>query len=167
MDMPIVVTFRLTREETVDVIRRNMLGRKMILLVLVLLAYMGVSPLATYFLKHAENPAYAFPGSGLGYMAACFGVILYLVWLAPILAARKIPASARDREQTYRFSEEQADLPGKVLDWKDGLRVRESGRYFFLHQDPKTMHVIPRRAFASAADLDAFRDLVARKLRRS
>jgi hypothetical protein len=156
----IAVTFTLTRAEYASAIRQNMLRAKMILLVLAILVYMGISPFVTYVLKHSEDPAFAFPRSGLAYTVACFGMITYLVWVAPILAVRRM--GARDQEQTFKFSEESATFP-----WKDWVQVRESGRFFFLYPSPRAMHILPKRAFASTADLDAFRELVTRKLKKT
>ncbi len=161
----IVVTFTLTRAEYASAIRQSMLRAKMILLVLAILVYMGVSPFVTYFLKHSEDPAFGFPRSGLTYTLACFAMITYLVWVAPILAVRRM--NARDREQTFRFSEDTASSDNASFDWKDWVKVRESVRFFFLYPNAKAMHILPKRAFASTADLDAFRELVARKLKRT
>ncbi len=153
MNIPLTVTFTLTRDEYASAIRQSMLRAKWILLVLAILVYMGVSPFVTYFLKHSENPSFAFPRSGLAYTAACFAMIAYLVWVAPILAVRRI--RARDREQTLVLS-------GK----NDWVKVRETGRFFFLYPRAQPMHILPKRAFASAADLDAFRELVMTKEKR-
>jgi hypothetical protein len=161
----IVVTFTPTRDEYASAIRQSMLRAKMILLVLAILVYMGISPFVTYVLKHSENPAFAFPRSGLAYTVACFSMITYLVWVAPILAVRRI--GARNQEQTFRFSEETASSDNATFDWKDWVKVRESGRFFFLYPNAKAMHILPKRAFGSTADLDAFRELVVLKLKRS
>ena len=149
MSTPIVVTFTLTRDEYASAIRQNMLRAKWILLVLAILVYMGISPFVTYVLKHSEDPSFVFPRSGLAYTVACFGMITYLVWFAPILAVRRI--SDRNREQTLELSGEN--------DW---VKVRETGRFFFLYPRAQTMHILPKRAFASTADLDAFRELLKR-----
>jgi hypothetical protein len=162
---PIVVTFTLRRDEYASAIRQNMLRAKMILLVLAILVYMGISPFVTYVLKHSENPAFAFPRSGLAYTVACFSMITYLVWVAPILAVRRF--GARDQEQSFRFSEETASSGHATFDWKSCVKVRETGRFFFLYPGAKVMHILPKRAFASTADLDAFRELVTRKLNRT
>src|SRR3982751_6298228 len=106
----IAVSYTLTRAEYASAIRQNMLRAKMILLVLAILVYMGISPFVTYFLKHSENPAFVFPRSGLTYTLACFAMITYLVWVAPILAVRRLSAATRDQEQTFTFSEETAAL---------------------------------------------------------
>jgi hypothetical protein len=162
---PINVTFTLTRDEYASAIRQSMLRAKWILLVLAILVYMGVSPFVTYLLKHSENPAYVFPRSGLAYTVACFAMITYLVWVAPILAVRRI--GDRDQEQSFRFSEETASSSNATFDWKAWVKVRESGRFFFLYPNAQGMHILPKRAFASTADLDAFRELVTRKLKRT
>ncbi len=148
MNSPLTVTFTLTRDEIASAIRHNMLRAKMILLVLALLVYMGLSPFVTYLLKHSQDPAFAFPRSGLAYTAACFAMIAYLVWLAPLLAARRIA----NREQTLELSGEN--------DW---VKVRETGRFFFLTPRARTMQILPKRAFASTADLDAFRELLKKR----
>jgi len=161
----IVVTYTLTRAEYASAIRQNMLRAKMILLVLAILVYMGISPFVTYFLKHSENPAFQFPRSGLAYTAACFGMIAYLAWVAPILAVRRI--RTRDQEQIFEFSEDTASLSGKTFDWQAWVKVRETGRFFFLYPAKQGMHILPKRAFASTAEQDAFRELVTRKLKKT
>lgn len=171
MSTPIVVKFTLSPREYASAIRESMMKSKVILLVLALLLYMGISPTVTYLLKHSENPSVAFPSTGLLYMLGCLGMITYLVWAAPILAVRKLLSATRDREQEFRFDEEGSEVmnavsPGR-FDWKTWVRFRESGRFFFLYPTSRVLHIVPKRAFSSDAERAAFRNLLKLKLKRA
>lgn len=86
---------------------------------------------------------------------------------APRDVYRKLNPATRDLEQSFLFTEEGVDARLRTgeakLDWKMWMKFRESDRYFFLFQAQEQFTVLPKRAFAGAEDVDAFRELLKRK----
>lgn len=90
-------------------------------------------------------------------------------WLMP-RQARRIYAQTKSLQRVYRWwwNEEQlnysSDLANAIVPWADLVKWREGEEVFLLYPSNLTFYVFPKRVFANDAAVDAFRQLLQRKI---
>lgn len=94
-------------------------------------------------------------------------LVLLFGW-SPYAAYRRTNPGLRDMEQEFRFTEGGAEVRTGIaemkLDWKAWVRFKETRHFFMLFPNTTTMHILPKRAFASEEERIGFRDLLKEKL---
>ncbi len=75
------------------------------------------------------------------------------------------------RECTFTPSDEglsfkSVDVEGKKA-WSDYLKWKEGKSVFLLYMSDNLYQLVPKRFFATGADIDAFRDTLSRRVKRS
>jgi hypothetical protein len=171
MSDPIVIKFTLSRAELVRAIRLLMLRQKVLwLLIPVGLAWIG-SPFISYYAEWLNGQKAVFQPQGLVYTVIGIAFFVFLFGVVPGWSVRKMNPAIRDNPQEFRFTETEVDSINGVaqgkLDWKLWVRFGETKEFFLLYPNTQAANILPKRAFASTAEQDAFRELVARKLKRT
>ncbi|HXN54012.1 MAG TPA: YcxB family protein [Candidatus Acidoferrum sp.] len=99
--------------------------------------------------------------------------LLYLRFGAPYFAARTLFKNNANLKAAihYSISEDlviQEMATGRAeLRWSTFVRVREAPDLFLLYVQKQLAHPIPKRAYTSAQELSAFRDIVRRQVPRA
>lgn len=97
-------------------------------------------------------------------LAVVFFIPIILVFILPLLSARKILSSERNKRGTaYRFSDAgihvESHLAVADVKWGAILSVVETRTVFLLSPAPNVAHTVPLRCFANDSDLKAAREL--------
>jgi hypothetical protein len=99
--------------------------------------------------------------------------LVYLRFGAPYFAARTLVKNNANVKGAIRYSISedlvvQEMVTGRAeLRWSTFVRVRETSDLFLLYVQKQLAHPIPKRAFASAQEISAFRDIVRRQVPRA
>jgi hypothetical protein len=99
--------------------------------------------------------------------------LLYLRFGAPYFAARTVFKNNANLKAAihYSISEDlviQEMATGRAeLRWSTFVRVRETPDLFLLYVQKQLAHPIPKRAFANAQEISAFREIVRRQVPRT
>jgi hypothetical protein len=89
-----------------------------------------------------------------------------LLYGSPYLSARNLWKNSSNIRgvSRYSFSERGVDIQSPTaraeLQWASFVTVRETSDFFLLYVRKSMAHIVPKRAFASEADVTAFRALV-------
>ena len=161
MTSPIELRFTLTPEEVISSTRwltfRRLRPTFLILGILVL----GVAgAMAVIDLRRGRT-------GGLGWgslLLAWFALVFwYSMSLAPARTYRRLPATFREGEHFWRFSEDGAEYRGPTLEakflWSTWIAFAETHTCFLLLPQRHLAHMVPKRAFGSAEEVSLFRDL--------
>jgi hypothetical protein len=164
MSNPIRLKFILSPDEYADAIRQNLFRLPSLLIVSAMVVIATLTPMV---LLAAGRPTFNVGGSlACALVGATFVVSLY--WNGPRSAYRKLNPANRDQEQAFSFTEEGIDIRHATaeakLDWKSWIKFRENARFFLVYPAQRMFTIIPKRAFASPEEVDAFRELLKRKL---
>ena len=94
-----------------------------------------------------------------------FGIPLGFVFAVPLLTARKVVSDERIRKGiSYRFSEVGIHVESPVaksdLQWTAFRNVIEMRSAFLLLSGASLAHILPKRCFASEADIAAMRSML-------
>lgn len=101
------------------------------------------------------------------------GAALYIAFVLGILLPRKsrrVYEQRKDLQRPCSFSASDAGLLSSaegvtgLKPWSDYLKWKESDSTLLLYMSDHMYQIIPKRFFASAADLDAFRSVVGQKI---
>jgi YcxB-like protein len=90
----------------------------------------------------------------------------YAFFIAPYLSARKRFRTDPRLQQliSYTFSPSEIVIRASVgdsrLNWTAFAEVLETRKYFLLYPQSALAHVLPKRCFASQAEVEAFRQLL-------
>jgi hypothetical protein len=141
-----------------------------------------IAPMSQRFCHQAKLPLGALP-----IVLSCFGVALgqtevivlpvltlgvYLILSRYALFTRRLRKAYTkypnlQGEQHYEFSEahifSRAQYSDGNIGWRLITKYAESATLFAIQLAPRMFFIIPKRAFAEEAQLQAFRDLLARK----
>jgi hypothetical protein len=95
----------------------------------------------------------------------CGGCLLALPWLTRRALKKQFRQNpSRDCTIGWTFTEQslanETEGATASFTWKMLIEVKETAAGFLLFPQPRLAHWIPKHAFASAADVDAFRGLV-------
>ena len=164
MPGPIVVRFTMTKAEYLAAFRQHLFRSKPILLASAFFL-LGMSlPLITYLYCLGLGIRHSFSEAELVWPAVA-GVMLVLIFgCSPAVSYRKTNPSLRDQEQEYRFTEAGAEVRTGIsegrMDWKAWPRFKETPQFFMLFPSSTTIHILPKRAFASPEDQASFRAML-------
>ena len=93
-----------------------------------------------------------------------------MIWFIVPYKCRRAYAQRKDlqRECTFLPSEEglafkSADTEGEKR-WSDYLKWKEGKSVFLLYMSDNLYQLVPKRFFASEADIERFRDILTRKI---
>lgn len=173
MIAPIALKFTMTRAEYIRAVR-IMLLRQKVLWFLPLIAAMWIfGPLLSAWLTESmgQTPIRLEPVKFIAYAVAAVAVLTVVYGWSPIAAVNKMNPAIRDNPQEFRFTEGGIDcstgLTQSKVDWNLWVKFTESREFFFLYQHAQMAHILPKRAFASESEIAAFRDLLAKKIRKA
>ena len=161
MTSPLEVRFTLARAEVTSTIRwltwRKLRLPAMVLGVFALLVE-GAIVVLYAVTGRTQDLAWALPLPA--FFAATF---LYSAFVAPALAYRRLPRTFREGGHFWRFSDEGVEFRGPTVEakflWSTWIAFAESAECFLLFPQREQAHMIPKRAFASAEEIDRFRSL--------
>jgi hypothetical protein len=112
----------------------------------------------------ATGSDHALIAPGIVFVAFC----AYGLLLAPELRGRKI--ARLDHETTMSFSADgvraKTSTAESRMEWSNFTRLLHSHDVYLLQLRNRTMYIIPRRAFASADDINRFHELATRRIQR-
>ncbi|GAC1626569.1 MAG: hypothetical protein PVS2B2_10260 [Candidatus Acidiferrum sp.] len=94
-----------------------------------------------------------------------FGIPLIFVFVLPLLSAGKVIADERVKKGfSYTFSEAGIHVESSVaktdMQWAAILQTLETRSAFLLFPNANMAHTLPKRCFATAADITSMRDLL-------
>lgn len=168
MGNSIGVKFTLTPAEYSSAIRQHMLRQPASILVGVVATIVIMSPFCVLILEKLTGAELLVDAGSIVAAVVAAVVVLFLFVVAPKRAYGKLNPANRDQEQAFRFSEEGiesrcATAEGK-LDWKTWVKFKETGQFFLIYPSHQMFHLLPKRAFGAPQEMDAFRELLKRKL---
>jgi hypothetical protein len=83
--------------------------------------------------------------------------------------SRKAASEVEPQEISFIFSEMGVDkrtLHSEAkLEWKAYVKFSETDKFYFLHYSKRLADIVPKAAFATPQDVDAFRELLLRQVR--
>lgn len=142
--------------------RRSVGIAGLILLVLALLSSWML--FFTSIARGAEWTRWVIPG-GLLYLGLTFGVgIPY--------KCRRAYKQRKDLQRLCNYSASDAGLAfssegvAGTKPWTDYLKWKEGSKVFLIYMSDQLYQVMPKRFFSSESDVDAFRELLSRKIQR-
>ncbi len=110
-------------------------------------------------------------------LVVLFGLPVGIV-LGMILVVLTLPLKARRAIRKQRALQHDVEISwndqgastrslhgGATVPWEDFLGWKENNRVVLLYISESQFYVVPKRAFVDAASLEAFRELVARRIR--
>jgi hypothetical protein len=167
MPGPIQVKYTLSREEHSAAVRAHLVRMRMIWLITAVGLIWTFSPLLSALAWKLDGKTYPFgakdlvsPAIGLGFIALLYG------WV-PTTSYRKTNPAVRGKEQSWVFSEDGCTNVSAIaesrMDWKAWIKAVETRDFFLLYPAATIMHIVPKRAFSGAAEVDAFRELLKSK----
>jgi uncharacterized SAM-binding protein YcdF (DUF218 family) len=140
--------------------------------VLVILTVVGILALAASVLSLVHprpNQEWSEIAMNLKPLFLLVGGVLFFVFVVPLITAKKLVNNERIKAGiSYRFSPDGIHIESSVatsdLQWAAFRQVRESRSGFLLMQSTAMANIVPRRCFASHADVVAMRDLLRRSV---
>lgn len=164
MTSSITVKYQLTRSMAEEALRqfgsRKAGGRLWIMAVFLwLVLTLSFSAVLRRTLMEEGSPAEQWA------VAAAVSTAFIGVW---VRSARKAVGAVEPQEITLVFSDLGVDkrtLHAETkLDWKAFRKVVETRKYFFLCYSNNTVDIVPKEAFVSPQDADAFKTLVSSRV---
>jgi hypothetical protein len=167
MPAPIQVKYTLSREEHSAAVRAHLVRMRLMWLIAAIGLFWAFSPLIAAMAWKMDGKTYLFgakdlipPAIGLGFIALLYG------WV-PTTSYRKMNPALKGKDQSWVFSEDGCTNINAIaesrLEWKAWIKAVETRDFFLLYPHATIMHIVPKRAFPGAAEVDAFRELLRSK----